>query len=49
VHENLSASNLIDSDFIVVNGVLANKYGLSEHYDGDGFKKVSIPPVSPRG
>jgi hypothetical protein len=49
VHENLSASNLIDSDFVVVNGVLANKYGLSEHYDGDGFKKVSIPPVSPRG
>jgi hypothetical protein len=49
VHENLSTSNLIDSDFVVVNGVLANKYGLSEHYDGDGFKKVSIPPVSPRG
>ena len=49
VHENLSASNLIDSDFVVVNGVLANKYGLSRHYHGDGFKKVSIPPVSPRG
>ena len=49
VHENLSASNLIDSDFVVVNGVLANKYGLSRHYNGDGFKKVSIPPVSPRG
>ena len=49
VHENLSASNLIDSDFVVVNGVLASKYGLSKHYDGDGFKKVSIPPISPRG
>jgi hypothetical protein len=49
VHENLSASNLIDSDFVVVNGVLANKYGLSEHYDGDGFKKVSIPPFPHEG
>ena len=49
VRENLSASNLIDSDFVVVNGVLASKYGLSEHYEGDGFKKVSIPSNSPRG
>ena len=49
VRENLSTSNLIDSDFVVVNGVLASKYGLSEHYEGDGFKKVSIPSNSPRG
>ncbi len=49
VRENLGASNLIDSDFVVVNGVLASKYGLSDHYSGDGFKKVHLPQDSTRG
>ena len=49
VQENLDTSNLIDSDFVVVNGVLALKYGLSEFYSGDGFKKVTLPQDSPRG
>jgi len=49
VEENLSATNLIDSDFVTINGVLAAKYGLTDHYRGDGFQKVSLPADSPRG
>ena len=49
VVENLSAKNLIDSDFVTINGVLASKYGLTDHYTGDGFQKVSLPADSPRG
>jgi hypothetical protein len=49
VRENLSASSLIDSDFIMANGVLAMKYGLADRHSGDGFKKVALPPDSPRG
>ena len=49
VKENLSSSNLIDSNFITVNGVLALKYGLKEHFKGDGFQKLSLPANSPRG
>ena len=49
VRENLPASNLIDSDFVMVNGVLAMKYGLSDVYAGDAFKKLQLPPGSPRG
>ena len=49
VEENLSAKNLIDSDFVTINGVLAAKYGLTDHYRGDGFQKVKLPAGSPRG
>jgi len=49
VKENLPASNLIDSDFVTIDGVLAAKYGLSDHYAGDGFQKVNLPTNSPRG
>ncbi|MCP4885238.1 MAG: DUF1592 domain-containing protein, partial [Planctomycetaceae bacterium] len=49
VEENLSATNLIDSDFVTIDGVLAAKYGLTDHYTGDGFQKVSLPADSPRG
>ena len=49
VEENLSSANLIDSDFVTINGVLAAKYGLTDHYTGDGFQKVSLPADSPRG
>ena len=49
VMENLPAANLIDSDFVTIDGVLAAKYGLTDHYSGDGFKKVSLPADSPRG
>ncbi len=49
VEENLPSANLIDSDFVTINGVLASKYGLTEHYSGDGFQKVILPAGSPRG
>ena len=44
VEENLPAKNLIDSDFVTINGVLAAKYGLLDYYTGDGFQKVNLPP-----
>ncbi len=49
VEENLSATNLIDSDFVTINGTLAAKYGLTDHYTGDGFQKVNLPKDSARG
>ncbi|MGB0292195.1 MAG: DUF1592 domain-containing protein [Luteolibacter sp.] len=49
VEENLPSENLIDSDFVAINGVLASKYGLTDHYSGDGFQKVKLPADSPRG
>ena len=49
VRENLSSSNLIDSDFVTINGQLAIKYGLTKHYSGDGFQKVKLPQDSARG
>ena len=49
VEENLSSANLIDSDFVTIDGVLADKYGLTDHYTGDGFQKVKLPVDSPRG
>ena len=49
VEENLPVANLIDSDFVTINGVLAAKYGLLDYYAGDGFQKVNLPPNSPRG
>ena len=47
--ENLPANNLIDSDFVTVNGVLAAKYGLHDKYSGNGFQKVNLSADSPRG
>ena len=49
LEENLPANNLIDSDFVTVNGVLAAKYGLHDQYSGNGFQKVSLSADSPRG
>ena len=49
VKEDLCATNLIDSDFVMANGILAMKYGLSDLHSGDGFKKIKLPEGSPRG
>ena len=38
-----AVANLIDSDFVTIDGVLAAKYGLTDHYTGDGFQKVNLP------
>jgi hypothetical protein len=43
-----SARELLKSDSVVVNGLLARYYGLSGIH-GDAFRKVSLPADSPRG
>ncbi|MEC9122588.1 MAG: DUF1588 domain-containing protein, partial [Verrucomicrobiota bacterium] len=46
--ENLSLANLIDSDFAMLDPLLAHFYGI-QGVKGQGFRKVSLPPESPRG
>ena len=46
--ENLSATNLIDSDFTFVNSRLATHYGIP-HVTGQHFRRISLPADSPRG
>ncbi len=48
LRENLSLRCLLKSDFVVINGLLANYYGI-EGVSGDEFRKVSLPAGSPRG
>lgn len=48
VDENLPASNLIDSDFAVINPVLGEHYGIAGA-TSNAFKKVRLPADSPRG
>ena len=49
VKENLSLSNLIDSDFAMLDPLLAHFYGIHREWSGQGFRKVNLPPESPRG
>lgn len=46
--ENQSLRRLLKADFVVVNGLLADYYGL-EGIRGDEFRKVPLPANSPRG
>jgi len=46
--ENLPVANLIDSDFLVVNSLLAEYYDI-EGVDSDAMVKVPLPSDSPRG
>lgn len=48
IRENLSLKNLLASEFVVVNGVLARYYGL-DGVSGDEFRVVKLPAKSPRG
>jgi hypothetical protein len=48
LRENLSLKCLLKSDFVVVNGLLADYYGL-DGVNGDEFRKVLLPAGSPRG
>jgi hypothetical protein len=43
-----SLSRLLKSDFVVINGLLGNYYGL-EGVSGDAFRRVALPADSPRG
>ena len=47
VRENLPVDTLIDSDFVVIDSILAPHYQIK--VDFRGFQKVSIPQNSPRG
>ena len=43
-----SLRRLLKSDYVVINGLLADYYGLSD-VRGDAFRKVPLPKDSPRG
>ncbi|ADB18164.1 Protein of unknown function DUF1592 [Pirellula staleyi DSM 6068] len=45
---NAGLDDLLRSDYVVIDGVLANYYGI-ENVHGDEFRKVPVPADSPRG
>ncbi len=49
IKENLSLAQLIDSDFVVIDDLLAVHYGLEVPNKEGGFRKVKLPADSPRG
>ena len=48
VKHNASLRDLLKSDYVVINRVLAHYYGLPD-VKGDAYEKVSLPEGSPRG
>jgi hypothetical protein len=48
LHNNSSLTHLLKSDRIVINGLLANLYGI-DGVHGDAFRPVTLPHGSPRG
>ena len=48
LHHNESLRNLLKSDYVVINSLLANYYGI-EGVKGDAYQKVSVPNGLPRG
>ncbi len=48
LQKRLSLSFLLKADFVVINGLLANYYGIPE-VTGDVFRAVKLAPDSPRG
>ena len=48
VRSHGSLSNLLKADYVVVNSLLANYYGI-DAVTGDEFRPVSVPADSPRG
>lgn len=48
LREDLSLSNVVDSDFAMLNGRLAKHYGVSD-IDGWEFQRVTLSADSPRG
>jgi len=50
--ENIDARKLLESDFVVINGLLAAHYGLDDggkSIQGMNYRRVAVPPGSPRG
>ncbi len=48
LQHNTPLSDLLKADYVIVNHLLADFYGI-EGVQGDAFQKVSLPPNSPRG
>jgi hypothetical protein len=48
VRHDGSLSQLLHSDTVVINGLLADYYGI-DGVAGDAFRPVKVPPESPRG
>lgn len=48
LRENRSVRDLLKADYVVVNALLANYYGI-EGVSGDEFRPVKLPADSPRG
>lgn len=46
--KNLAVTNFIDSPFVMINRRLAEHYGI-DGVDNEQFRRVSLPPESPRG
>ena len=49
IEENLGIDELIDSDLVVIDGLLAAHYGIKLRGDGNEFQKVLVAQDSPRG
>ncbi|MEY4483183.1 MAG: hypothetical protein RL693_635 [Verrucomicrobiota bacterium] len=48
MRSNASLRDLLKSDYVMINRVLANYYGI-EGVKGDAYEKISLPEDSPRG
>ncbi len=48
LRENASVRDLLKADYVVINSVMANYYGI-EGVKGDAFQRVALPKDSPRG
>jgi hypothetical protein len=48
LRENQSIRDLLKADYVVINSVLANFYGI-KGVTGDAYRKVPVPKDSPRG
>lgn len=46
--ENGELRDLLKADYVVINSILAGYYGI-ENVSGDEFRRVPLPPDSPRG
>lgn len=48
LRQNASLRDLVKSDYVVIDSVLANYYGI-DGVQGDAYRKVTLPKDSPRG
>ena len=48
MRQNASLQSLLKADFVIINSLLANYYGI-DGVKGDAFQKVAVPEGVPRG